>query len=336
MSDKNESFVCPESTIESANRRNFIRKAAIASTALAVGGSLGGKNLIPQSSASSDSYCGVFLKCNFISWGDVIIDLKNQNNGFLCSATKLLVHCAPCRGQSVCGPGHVLSFGVRCEKFVCGAYCGYQSGQAIGSAVTCGATNRFGLDFYTDYRKRISIKNCGNVGIGIICPTSALEVGGPAKLDSTLYVIGPTTLDSTLCVTYGMTAKSGVKGISCCCSGVFGLSTHATGVYGCSCCGTGIGGYSISGTGVYGESGGKIGVEGYVYNSGAIGLEGVTTNAESIPIVAKGAYDQTAPLQEWRNSTCTPLTLVSSCGAIGVGVTSPQRRICVTGKGHFS
>lgn len=53
--------VCPESTIESANRRNFIKKAALATAAVGVGGVLLDKSLsvLPESSAGSASVAPV-------------------------------------------------------------------------------------------------------------------------------------------------------------------------------------------------------------------------------------------------------------------------------------
>jgi hypothetical protein len=172
--------VCPESTLESANRRSLIRKAAVATAAVALGGTLLGKSVIPESSAKSDSNCGVFLKCNFVSWGDVVIDLKNQNNGSLCAVFFNYVTCSDSGGFNGT-PSHLLSFGIACES-VCGTNFGceiggIQSGEGIGSARTPGAVNRFGLDFYTEYTKRMSISQHGNVGIGNSTPLHLLCIG---------------------------------------------------------------------------------------------------------------------------------------------------------------
>jgi hypothetical protein len=55
MTQDSKETVCPESTIESANRRSFIRKAALATAAVGIGGALLDKSLsvIPESSATS-------------------------------------------------------------------------------------------------------------------------------------------------------------------------------------------------------------------------------------------------------------------------------------------
>jgi hypothetical protein len=57
--------ICPESTIESANRRSFIRKAAIATAAVGIGSSAIGKNIVLESSARSNCYtsCYLYVKC---------------------------------------------------------------------------------------------------------------------------------------------------------------------------------------------------------------------------------------------------------------------------------
>jgi hypothetical protein len=54
------------------------------------------------------------------------------------------------------------------------------SGEGIGSA-RVGDVNRFGLDFYTAYAKRISITQAGNVGIGTTAPQTALDVNGETR-----------------------------------------------------------------------------------------------------------------------------------------------------------
>ena len=52
------------------------------------------------------------------------------------------------------------------------------SGSAIGSSRLLGSPNNFGLDFYTNLAKRMSITGQGTVGIGTANPQSALDVIG--------------------------------------------------------------------------------------------------------------------------------------------------------------
>jgi hypothetical protein len=56
----------------------------------------------------------------------------------------------------------------------------FNSGEAIGSQRST-TGNFFGLDFYTDYGKRMSITNSGNVGIGTSTPRGQLEVSNTNK-----------------------------------------------------------------------------------------------------------------------------------------------------------
>jgi hypothetical protein len=121
-------------------------------------------------------------------------------------------------------------------------------------------------------------------------------------------------------------ASSGVLGCSTSSgNGVKGVSTSGIGVLGCSppSGGVGVKGTSTSGIGVQGES-------------SSIAVQGLAGAAGAIPLVAKGASGQTAPLQEWQNNAGTTLALVNNCGYIGINTLSPQRRLCVNGRIHAS
>jgi hypothetical protein len=58
------------------------------------------------------------------------------------------------------------------------------AGEGIGSVRVSGGTDSFGLDFYTDFTKRLVIQNGGNVGIGTTNPTSLLTVAGQISCQS--------------------------------------------------------------------------------------------------------------------------------------------------------
>jgi hypothetical protein len=151
--------VSPESTIESSPRRNFIRKAALATAAVGVGGVLLGKNVVPESSAACTKSC-IVIACN-----SVVVDNAGLNRGIL-----------PCCDINA---AHALTFG---PTFLC-SRCGTtaNSGQGIASAVAAGSPNLCGLDFYTNYKKRMSITNSGLVGIGTCSPSSTLEAVSSAN-----------------------------------------------------------------------------------------------------------------------------------------------------------
>lgn len=100
-------------------------------------------------------------------WGGVHIDQQNYNEGIINDGTT---------------NGVGLTFGK-------------SSGEGIASQRTAGTSaNQYGLDFYTDFARRMSISQGGLVGInvGTNLPTNQLEVNGTVRLDgSWLY------LDST-------------------------------------------------------------------------------------------------------------------------------------------
>jgi Chaperone of endosialidase len=56
---------------------------------------------------------------------------------------------------------------------------GVDAGEGISSSRTAGP-NQYGLDLYTDYNRRISIEQHGNVGIGTTSPDNLLTVNGSA------------------------------------------------------------------------------------------------------------------------------------------------------------
>jgi hypothetical protein len=66
------------------------------------------------------------------------------------------------------------------------------AGEGIASnrSNTLAGTNRYGLDFYTDYANRMSITNTGNVGIGVRAPANKLEVCGTIRATEVLVQAG--------------------------------------------------------------------------------------------------------------------------------------------------
>lgn len=255
--DKNKEIICPESTIDSAPRRNFIRKVATLTAAAGVAGILAGNTakILPESSAKSS---GTTACCNLIATHCLVVN----NDPFCCGVN----YGCLCTSHEF-GEANVLSFGfIGCQ---CGE--GLVSGEAIGSARKCGAPNHHGLDFYTAYKKRVSITNCGKVGIGICNPSENLCVVGTILASSCCHV-----------AVAGHTGSAyGLKGIA---------YKNGCGVYGASACGVGVRGIAISPCAIpivaQGASGQKANLQqwegscGTVYavinKAGSLGLGGVT------------------------------------------------------------
>jgi hypothetical protein len=329
-----DSPTCPESTIESANRRNFIRKAALTTAAVGVGSSiLSGvsENVLPQSSGKS-ACCVAYA--NVWTWGCLIVDANCLNYGLNCNKSY--------------GKAGTISFG---HPYVCSHCCPTCiSGEQISSARR-GCTNWHGLDFYTDYQKRMSITITGCVGIGTYEPSSKLEVKGSflAAAPDSLYIpivarrcfpssicapnlqewqncagkpmsvvnkcgwigIGTCNPTSTLSVVGNMSATG-----SLCAQGI----TSLKGIVGNCPTGEGVFGFSPSGAGVCGTSCG----------SGGIGVRGTACGPGAIPIVAKGCSSQTANLQQWEKGS-TVLDVVNKCGFLGIGTSTPSTPLDVIG-----
>jgi len=101
-------------------------------------------------------------------WGGVHIDLQNNNEGIINNSTT---------------NGVGLTFGSG-------------SGEGIASQRTAGtAANRYGLDFYTDFGRRMAISQGGLVGInvGTNLPTTQLEVNGGIRSDGNEFFLEPAT-----------------------------------------------------------------------------------------------------------------------------------------------
>ena len=85
---------------------------------------------------------------------------------------------------------------------------GTTSGEGISSKRSAGAEG-WGLDFYTDFEKRMSIMQNGNVGIGTTTPTETLEINGTSRLDDNdLYLRAGTDHN------YGLGYRNALNGTS--------------------------------------------------------------------------------------------------------------------------
>ncbi len=315
-----DKYAC-ESTTESGKRRGFIKNAVLGAAAVAIGSTILGNKNIPDSYAKSFSpnANGCF---NDVCIGlTLVVDKSGSCNGGIKGVN-----------SAVSIPGQII-FGTTCGCHPPNA------SERIGSQRNCCSIccvicpcsmqkfppghNLRGLDFYTNYSKRVSITNSGNVGIGTCTPSSRLEV-----LSTGCGVIGcvsPTTSGRHVGVV-GKTGtgcgSTGVAGYAC-----NGGSNNTAGVYGAS--------NSTNGRGVVGNatssSGQNIGVLGISSSPAGVGVLGLAEKACTIPMAARAATSQVAPLFEWQKNCGMPLSSVNKCGWIGIGLSSPKTPLQING-----
>jgi hypothetical protein len=340
VSIRNEGTICPESTLESAqrdgSRRNFIRKAALATAAVGIGAGLVGANrILPESTASTDcaqKFCYLTVEYN------TVFNAKNCNAGTL-------------------NPG--VAFGL----------C---SGEGI-------ASNRSvkSLDFYTNDTQRLTIGHCtGCVRIygetsfcsNVYVNRASLSVAG--SIGSGTSVCAPTINGSNYACNgnglVGKSIRSTVPPLCPCCpcqscrcvggqgSGVLGTSVIGAGVAGSSCCGIGVSGVGAIGVSANGELSGICATS----TSSLIGSFKNTSpssatcdksalvrfqNACSTPVdwnigVAGKGNSIKVPdgyFYVQHSTTTTPAISVNKCNShVGIGVANPCRVLCVNGRIH--
>lgn len=266
--------VCPESTIESANRRKFIKKAMFVTAGAGIGSTLLAR--IPESNASSSSSCKSSLIARPAESDSTFCCLTVNDNTLLKGSLTVNGRTVTCNDLRV-----------------------------IGGAIICGP-----LDVYDGFYSS-SDNNCAVLGFS---PSHAGVVGKSS-------------------------CSYGVMGFSCNSVGVKGCSPKNVGVLGRSCCSYGVEGFAVNCTGVYGQSGSGIGVQGSSctsygvlgYSGESIGVFAQSGSSGAIPIVAQGAFCQTANLQQWENRCGQNLSVVNKCGWFGVGTGSSPTTLTVGG-----
>jgi hypothetical protein len=213
-----DQIICPESTIESANRRNFIRKAALTTAVVGIGSTfLAGKNLgiLPESTASSDSPVS---GCCPIGYG--VRGSSSSGTGVeAVSDTGYGIYA-----ESICGTG-VFGCGAKRVGVVGISNCGIG---VKGISQTDGiAATSCTIGVYGQATNGTGVKASSTTGVAM-CACSTCHTG--------VYGVGKT---------YGVHGySSNSTGI-----GVYGNSNNAcgVGVYGASNCGTAVKGSGKTG-----------------------------------------------------------------------------------------
>jgi hypothetical protein len=346
-----EISVKPESTLESSQRRNFIRKATLATAAAGIGGLLLQKNILPESTASS-ALCtvttpGKNTSGNLAVWKGAaeITDIgpAKLNSCSVCGT----IHATNNNPNGVALYGSGIGCGVR-GVTTSGEASGVNGeGPGVGvsgtAANTCGrgvqglSCGLFGVGVYGR-----SFGKCGYGVYGYSCNTCGTGVYGVSTDGPGVY--GNSNIFGVL---GSSQSGTGVFGSSCCATGVFGKGKQY-GLQGCSSpSGTGVHGKSETGPGVFGQSNTRYGVHGCsqcfvgVFGKGpmygvqgcspAIGLFGSAAGPSAVPIVAQGASGQTANLQQWEKNCGTSLSVVNKCGWLGLGTPTPSTTLNVNG-----
>ena len=304
-----DKFAC-ESTIGSALRRDFLKKAALVTAAVGVGGALLGGKMIPESSATA---ANIGANC-------LVVDDGTQNNGTWCTTL---------------GNSHVLSFGAaNCSPTI--------TGEGIGSnRKSVGNLN--GLDFYTAATKRMSITNGGYVGIGTCNPSSMLCVAG--DISAADYVFAGANVSAGGSVSAGGDVFAGLDvfaGRNVCAAGnVFagGTISAGNGILGCSGSGAAVFGSSSTGQGIMGRSSNPV--VGKLKNNGTSGDRTALVQFETGP--CSSLIDWSAGVSGLCNACKipdgsfyvgqkgSPKLVVNTSGEIGIGTAKPQTTLQVKG-----
>jgi hypothetical protein len=322
-----------ESTIESANRRSFIRKAAIATAAVGIGSTVIGDRFLPNASAKSNS--------------------PNKTDCCSCHITGSLTICNV-GSKSCSGPPYnptlsVLNYRVTCSPACDSAIgvCAFTEGTRFPTG--CPPCCFIGPHQPTAVAGRawdhVGVQGWSNSGIGVIGSTHA-HIVEPSSFKSLMpngagvYGLACSTgcgvfgnspfghgingKSCTAAAIFGISPDIGVHGCSpsstgvlgtgkvygvkgctntgcavygnsCSGHGVFGHSKKEAGVYGTSCCSPGVRGCSSTDTGVLGE--------GKLYGVNGISTSGCAVYGHSCS--GHGVYGHSKTLAAVYGSSCT-------------------------------
>jgi hypothetical protein len=348
---------CPESTIESANRRKFIKKAALATAAVSVGSRLlaSGSVFIPESSAESAIQES---RRNPHKSKKPAKPAKSQ-----CTFAHYCATCVAIEGETCTGTG-VEGYAFACCYCCCIAYSskGVAGISQLGYGTygcSCYGTGAYGRACYGTGVAGYSLDGSGVQG------SSTSGVGIQGNSSSNVGVVGYSDSGIGICGYSG--PGIGVKGSSFCSFGVYGCSPTNYGVYGNSLSKSGVYGFS-SGTGVAGITGASnTGAGVYGCSPCGPGVQAKSNTKSAICAVTNspttgafknsgGSSDKSAAVQIesgcsviWNAGVggtgdahgvtkgqfffghCGPKMVLATCGKVGIGTIAPNSTLQVNG-----
>jgi hypothetical protein len=299
--------VCPESTIESANRRNFIKKSVLASAAVGIGSTLIGKSIsaVPESTAASAATRTV--QTNTVC-SNKVGNLAVFNGPSDITGASLCNTHAELTGCSYCSP--LLS--VTNTAFGCGGIPGCNLTAIKASAELVGVygcvTGACGC-------------SCGaTCGVGVIGRSGSCQRGAGVQGFAGGYQgIG----------VYGESSGPGAYGAANRCGiGVLGVSSKGIGIAGCS-------------TSSYG-----LEAKSCVSNVAKFSNKGSGKNKSTDVLIENGCSSPTSwhegvggagnmygldKGQFYFLGQCQPRLVMNQCGKIGIGTTAPNATLQVNG-----
>lgn len=315
--DQRNRVVSPTSTIESGDRRVFVRSAMVATAAIAVGSTIlsHSRAILPESTANSDAPltgCSSCVGVTGISTGcqplchSCAIGVKGSSSRWgVVGCARSSSYGIGVYGSSNAGSGagvYAVASGSNVVPIVAQGLGGGSSDLQVWQKGCCTPRECRGVSAPTI----LSVVNqCGWFGIGTRSPSSALCVNGKAHIVS-----------SPICSAV-LIVNNDAKG-SIVANGIKGTSNAGTGVCGASCSGFAVAGISKSSVGVYGGS------------SSGTSVYGAALCGKAVPVIAQGAPDQSANLQQWGKG-CSTLSIVNKCGWLGVGANSAPTTLTVGG-----
>jgi hypothetical protein len=328
--------ICPESTIESANRRNFIKKAAVVAAAAGIGSTALARNFVPDSSGSSDTHLN---GCCSSAYGYGVEGTASGNYGYGVEGTASGTYGVGVKGTAT-GPCGAAVFGMYSPTVACRPVC-VISGSAVAG---CGPFTGVVGSSSPIYICSKLVGGCfpGVEGISRTGPgvsgfsSSGVGVEASVGEPSGTPIVAKGYTSQTACLQrwqigcdtpLSVMNNKGWLGIGTCvaanaiCVKASSGSNAINAEY-----------FGSAGSGIFAS--GPIGVAGRSCTTGGVGVHARAGTGSATPLVAEGQPGQSANLQEWQifGTPCpTTLSVVNGCGWLGVGTSTPKTTLQVNG-----